>query len=464
MATQVAATYSPDYQCIKLKSVFPAFADPEEPQGFQTPHQTGFFIHEWLHYLHNNSTIHGVTAYSHAVILWSNVRAIIDHNGLCIGDDHLPIQDFADIRKQYKHRLDSRAAQNNKIEASLRLDDLNFTSCKKDTAYIEGDENYPSTKLLCDVVSKVDDKVFKIKIGCHEIVEYIAFALESRFLRNLKELPLSAPIDPYLLINGLATLISPTLERETILRCAIFSLQLPDPPSYLAGLLDWSERNKCEQKDPDIEITKKASNHFKTNTHVMNDQVDMIENMLPLDSPFARAVKHTANLMKKNYLYRIDNPFFEIDLVNEFSRLGGSAINAAMDKHGVGFLIQEREGPDDKFMRDLMFDISLPHKLDADITYGRRVAQAAFSYVLEFFKVENDKIKQPVRMRCPFFTSCDSEYRRDNPSICSTAPWESRKLEQSKICYFGEAVINTKQPPSCEEGDQEKESKDDSCN
>lgn len=464
MATQVAATYSPDYQCIRLKSVFPAFADPIEPQGFQTPHQIGFFIHEWLHYLHNNSTIHGVTAYSHAVILWSNVRAIIDHNGLCIGDDHLPVQDFADIRKQYKHRLNSRAAQNNKIEGKLRLDDLDFISCKKDTIYIEGDENYPSTKLLCDVVSKVDGRVLKIEIGCHEIVEYIAFALESRFLRNLKELPLSAPIDPYLLINGLASLISPTLEGETVLRCAIFSLQLPDPPSFLAGILNWSETNKREQKDPDIEITKKASDYFKKHMHVMNDQVDMIENMLPLDFPFPRAVRHTANLIKKNYLYRIDNPFFEIELVNEFSRLGGAAINAAMDKYGVGFLIQERDGPDDKFMRDLMFDISLPHELDADISYGRRVAQAAFSYVLEFFKVENNKIKQPVKMRCPFFTSCSAEYRRDNPGICSTTPWESQKLEQSKICYFGEAVINTKKHPSGEEGGQERASKDDSCN
>lgn len=42
MATQVAATYSPDYQCIRLKSVFPAFADPINPQGFQTPHQIVF--------------------------------------------------------------------------------------------------------------------------------------------------------------------------------------------------------------------------------------------------------------------------------------------------------------------------------------------------------------------------------------------------------------------------------------
>lgn len=459
MVTQVAATYSPDYQCIRLKSVFPAFADPIEPQGFQTPHQFGFFVHEWLHYLHNNSTIHGVTAYSHAVILWSNVRPIIDHNGLCIGDEHLPAQDFADIRKQYKHRLDSRAAQNNKIEGKLRLDDLDFISCKKETIYIEEDENYPSTKLICDVVSKPDGRDLKIKIGCHEIVEHIAFALESKFLRNLKELPLPASIDPYLLINGLASLISPSLEEETVLRCAIFSLQFPDPPSYLAGLLNWSEKNKCEQKDPDIEITKKASDLFKKNMHVMDENIDMIENMLPLDSPFPRAVKHTANLIKKNYLYRIDNPFFEIELVNEFSRLGGAAINAAMDKYGVGFLIQERDGPDDKFMRDLMLDISLTHKIDADISYGRRVAQAAFSYVLEFFKVENDKIKQPVKMRCPFFTSCSAEYRRDNPDICSTTPWESQKIEQSKICYFGEAVINTKNHPSDDDSGQEKVSK-----
>ncbi|WP_444757601.1 hypothetical protein [Pseudomonas sp. A014] len=464
MATQVAATYLPDYQCIRLKSVFPAFADPAEPQGFQTPHQSGFFIHEWFHYLHNNSTIHGAAAYSHAVLLWSNVRAIIDHNGLCIGDEHLPDQNFADIRKQYKHRLNARTAQTNEIGSNLRLNDLDFISCTKETTYIEDDEKYPCTTLLCKAIIKVDDSELKIKIGCHEIIEYIAFALESKFLRNLKESPLPTPISPYMLADGLASLISPSLEKDTILRCAIFSLQFPDPPSYFSGLLHWSEKNKKEHKDPDIELTKKASEHLKTNIKVMNENVDLIEKILPLDSPFPRAVKHTAQLIKSNYIYRITNPFFEIELVNFFSRFGGAAINAAMDKHGVGFLIQERFGPGDEFMRDLMLDISLPNKPDTDILYGRRVAQAAFSYVLEFFRVEHDKIKQPASMRCPFFTSCSSEYRRENPRICSTTPWESQKLEHSKICYFGEAVINTKNHPPSDLKAQKEVCKNDTSN
>ncbi len=451
MVTQVAATYSPDYQFIRLKSVFPAFSDPIEPQGFQTPHQFGFFIHEWLHYLHNNSTIHGVTAYSHAVILWSNVRAIIDHNGLCLGDDHLPHQNFADIRKQYKHRLNARAAQENNIKRGVHLDDLEFISCEKFTVLIEDDENYPCTSLLCDVLTKANADVIKVKIGCHEIIEYIAFTLESRFLRHFKENPIPVPVDPYSLIKGLASFIAPDLEEDTILRCAIFSLQFPDPPFYLANLLAWSNKIKSQEKDPNVELTKKASNHLKTNIKVMEENIDLIGNILPLDSPFPRAVKHTASLIRKNYLHRINEPFFEIELVNNFSKFGGAAIVAAMEKHGVGFLIQERSGPDDQFMRDLMLDISAADKQNAELSYGRRVAQAAFSYVFEFFRVEPDRILQPVKMRCPFFSSCNAEYRRDNPDKCSTEPWTSQYLEKSKMCYFGEAVINTKNLAPLEE-------------
>lgn len=444
MVTQVAATYSPDYQLIRLKSVFPAFSDPIEPEGFQTPHQFGFFIHEWFHYLHNNSTIHGIAAYSHAVILWSNVRAIIDHNGLCLGDNFLPPENFADIRKQYKHRLNARAPQKNNIKHGTHLNDLEFISCEKSTTLIEEDKNYPCTRLHCDILIKANNEVIKVSIGCHEIVEYIAFTLESKFLRSFKQNPVSAPVDPYLLIKGLSRLISPELEEDTILRCAIFSLQFPDPPFFLANLLGWANKIKREEKDPNIELTKKASNHLKKNIKVIEENIDLIGKIFPLESPFPRAVKHTANLIRKNYLHRIDEPFFEIELVNNFSRHGGTAIVAAMEKHGVGFLIQERCGPEDQFMRDLMLDISAADKQDAELSYGRRVAQAAFSYVFEFFRVEPDRILQPVKMRCPFFTSCNADYRRDNPSICSTEPWTSKNLENSKMCYFGEAVINTK--------------------
>lgn len=444
MYTQIAATYSPDYHVIRLKSEFPAFSDTVTPQGFQTPQQVGFFIHEWLHYLHNISTIHGIAAYSHAVILWSNVRPTIDHNGLCMGDEHLEPSHFADIRKQFKHRLNARAAQTNKLKHGLHLSDIEFTSCNKETTLIEDDKNYPCSILACSILIRPNGETDDIKIGCHEIVEYIAFALESKFLRHLKKTPFPVPIDPYLLVKGLASFLSPTIVEETILRCAILSLQYPDPPYILANLLAWAEKKKIELIDPDIELARIASNHLTSNIHVMEESVGLIEDMFPLDEPFPRAIKNTAESIRKNYLHRITDPFFEIGLVEEFAKFGGIAINAAMEKYGVGFLIQERSGPDDQFMRDVMLDISTLDKQDPEISCGRRVAQAAFTYIFEFFRSEPDRLRQPRTMRCPFFTTCGADYRRDNPNICNSEPWLSQNLKHSEMCYFGRAVINTK--------------------
>ncbi|WP_397458769.1 hypothetical protein AB3464_01550 [Pseudomonas asplenii] len=444
MYTHVAASYAPDYHCIRLKSGFPAFADPHNPQGFETPQQAGFFVHEWLHYLHNNSTIHGITAYSHAMIIWSNVRHTLDANGCCGGDEVIPHEDFKDIRKQYAHLFQSRTPKLNELKSGAVLADVRFESCSKQIVAIEDDERYSCTTLECVYYVGGILREKPIRIGCHEIVEYVASALEAKFVRGCGEVPVQAAVAPYGLIKVLANFLAPSLSESTIIRCAVLSLQFTDPPAFLPELLSWANKNNSNGLDPDAELERVASNHIRSNLAVMDDTVSLIEGLFPVDEPFAHAVKYTTEIMRSNYIHRIANPFFELQLVEDLSKVGGKAFEEAMEKFGVGFLIQERPGPAEQFKRDLMYDLSKAAKKDAALSEGQRVWQAALTYTLSMFRDVPGRLTQPRQLRCPLFTACTAEYRRDNPSICNSEPWQTQNTEHSKICHFGRAIINSR--------------------
>lgn len=60
------ASYLPESQIITLRKDFPAFTDPEKLDGFINPEQFGVFFHEWIHFLHNISTINGFSIFLHA--------------------------------------------------------------------------------------------------------------------------------------------------------------------------------------------------------------------------------------------------------------------------------------------------------------------------------------------------------------------------------------------------------------
>lgn len=445
MYIETAASYTPDYQVIRLKSVFQPFADPENPQPFETPHQAGFFIHEWIHFLHNLSTLHGICAYSHAVLVWSNVRTFIYEDDPEI-DGSLAIQHNADIQRQFNYRLYARKSKNNNLPTNLVYADIEFLSCESRSSQIDDDPRYECTDIVCKVkIAKAEDsQLIEIAIGCHEIIESVAFMLEERFLARHKEIPAPTKIDPYYLVKGLAALIAPSLSSETVLRCALLSLQHLDPPKLLTDLLKFAQKACESNKNPDTKITEIAKSHLLNNQKAIEENIAFIESMFAVDEPMARAVKYTTGKMRNNYIHRLSDPFFEIALIDKLAAKGEIALFFAMERFGVGFLIQERGGDEDEPMKDLMYDISLEDKNDPDLSSGRRIAQAAFSYVFQFFKDKPNELTQPTDLKCPFYTCCNSDFRRNNATVCRKTPWFTQDLDLSNMCFFGRAVINTK--------------------
>ncbi|WP_242207679.1 MULTISPECIES: hypothetical protein [unclassified Pseudomonas] len=437
MSSEAAATYLPDYQVIKFKSLFQPFADPENLRGFETPQEVAFFIHEWIHFLHNISTYHGITAYSHTILLWSNVRTYI-HDTLPASN----IEHLTDIHKQLLHRLNARTPKINNIPQNVSSSDIKLLSYSLKSWFIDNDDRYKCTEIICNAeISNAQESTSTILIGSHEIVESVAFLLEERYLIKKRELTSASPI-PYHLVNKLASLTAPDLNKEVVLKCALLALQHIDPPEWLPDLLKTAQKAYEEDLDPDQIITKKAIDHLKLHEGAIANNIDFLDSLFSSDEPVARAVKYATGKMRINLNQRLVDPFFEISLIDNFASQGKAAIFMSLEKHGTGFLIQERSGDAEKILKDLTYNISIADKVDTKLSYGRRVALASFLYTFSFLKTNSKDIEHPEKLICPFYTCCSNKLRRESAITCKTRPWISQYLALENMCYFGRAVLN----------------------
>lgn len=445
MSSQAAATYHPDYQVIRLKEIFEAFCDPDNPQGFTTPHQFGFFVHEWMHFLQNTSTVHGITAFAHAVVLWTNIRWATDNNGLCAGSASIKQTDHENIQKQFKHRYYARSPKENSAIRSVALENIKFLSCDTVKVPIDDDPLYMFTELVCDVAINGADPV-KVSIGSHEIMESAAYMLEEKFLAAFGEKPLEARMDPYQMVRGLAATIAPDLPSDLVLKCAIYSLQDRDPAAALFSILMKVRTQGVAFQDIEDTLVSQAREKLNAYHPEVEKTLQMAEGFFPLDEPLARAVKRTTAHMRTNYSLRIEDPFFEFDILQGIVTNQGAAIERAIEKYGVGVMVQERFGDPDGFQKDLMYDFRVGGNDEEALCTGRRMMHASFAYIFSFFKRKPDRLEQPTQWECPFYTSCGEDFRRDNQQTCKNTPWVTKALPAEKLCFFGRAIIGLGDP------------------
>lgn len=121
MISLAIATYLPDCQVITLKPEFAAFDDPENLRGIQGPDQIGFFFHEWVHYLHNVSTLQGLSAFVNLVHLWHAFRNTIGADGLSAGSAVLSHELALNIRQKVMFMAATRKRGQNNLPSSVQL-------------------------------------------------------------------------------------------------------------------------------------------------------------------------------------------------------------------------------------------------------------------------------------------------------------------------------------------------------
>ncbi|MHC9010131.1 hypothetical protein ACYX79_00650 [Stenotrophomonas rhizophila] len=449
-----AASYLPDMLVITLSQNFEPFEDPNDIKGFSTPEQGAIFVHEWMHYLHNLSTVAGVATFCTYLNIWNSFRHTIGIDGWsqvgAVTSPEIP----ADIERQFEFVRVLRA-ENRPVALDVQDPDperVHFTSVELERVATVKTCELHLVKCKASYLPPHTDKAeqHQVTIGAHEIFEYVAVSLEDEVSRHFGAQMRRPSLAPYLLVSKLAEHVSPGLSKLTILKAALASLQHIDPPAFLMTVLQLAASEAKAGRDPDPAIHEAVVMALNVSSHKLKSSLLHIERMFPISEPMGDSIKFTIKLIRGFLARRQMDPFLELGILD---RLGGheTCLSELFSLYSGPLFIQRRSGDADRPSRDLIHNYYSRFPNVSSLAPGWRWMHAALRFVgAHLIQKTMEPSELANEIRCPFYTVCDKDFRKDNPKVCREMPWHS-VLSGSDTCDFAYAVHITR-PPAAELG------------
>jgi hypothetical protein len=442
----VIASYSPERQMITFGPSMLIMPRDGERGNFQTAVQMSYFFHEWIHYLHNVSTVHGLSAYSSFIGLWNAFRHTTDELGLGQGSFGTSSAEELKTRTYMGVIMSTRRGADKPLHEKLTVDMCRIVSCKP-AGNFNGKSDHLAVSL--EETNKQGDVVKHQKvIGPAEIIESVAYLLESHFLvRGFNHPPSPARVFPYHTLTLLARHIAPGLDDKTVLLCGLASLQSTFPTDAVIQFLTVCNELRKKNRDAIAWLTTETIQQLRNNESALRAGLKEMRDMFPLPGGVERAVKETISFMEKNLEVRLTNPFFEVDFVEQIREAGHSnfdqIMNRLMETHGICSCRQERGGFEDEIGRDDLFNFAVAANDDRLID-ARLAMLASLDFLRRHLKIDGS-FKATADLpnhKCPFYSSCRESTRRDHAKDCATQPWKSVHTRAAGICNYAQGVLH----------------------
>jgi hypothetical protein len=441
------ASYAADRQIITFKPAMLILPSGGERGNFESYVQMSYFFHEWIHYLHNVSTVHGMSAYSSFIGLWNAFRHTTDKSGFSQGI----------FLTSSAAELNTRGYLN-VIESTRRPADKplpgqpSASMCRIVRCELDGDFNGIRDHLsVCVEVSNTlgDVVTYRKRIGPTEILESVAYLLENHFLvHGFNEPPSVSPsVFPYHTLTLLAQHLTRELDAGTVLMCGLASLQSTFPADALVQFLRGCD--SCMQTGEDaIEwLRAETIQQLSLNEPALRAGLKQIYDMFPVEGGVERAVKETIAFMERNLDLRMDNPFFELDFVDRLRTAGpcsfDQVMNQLMQTHGICSCRQERAGFDGDVERDALFNFAVAAS-DDRLTEARLAMLASIDFLVRHLRGDGSfsATSSLPKSKCPFFSSCGKSSRLTHATDCATQPWMAVHTRPEDPCSYAQGVLH----------------------
>ncbi len=440
------ASYAPDKQIITFSPAMLILPRDGARGHFGTTVQISYFFHEWIHYLHNVSTVHSMSAYSSFIGLWNAFRYTTDELGLGQGRfitssaEELKTQSHLDVIRS------TRRPEDEPLLGNPSVDMCRIVSCMP-AGNFNGKPDHLDVSV--EVINNLGDVVTYPKvIGPTEIIESVAYLLESHFLvRGFNHPPSSTRVFPYHTLTLLARHIAPELDDNIVLMCGLASLQSTFPTDAVIQFLNVCHGFRKNGEDAIEWLTAETVKQLRDNEPALRAGLKQIHDMFPVPGGVERAVKETVAFMEKNLDLRLDNPFFELDFVDQIREAGpdnfDQLMNRLMQTHGICSCRQERAGFDDEIERDDLFNFAVAAS-DDRLTDARLAMLASVDFLIRHLLADGSFMATAdlQNRKCPFFSSCRESTRRDHATDCATQPWKSVHTSPPTPCSYAQGVLH----------------------
>jgi hypothetical protein len=457
MSTSAIAGYLPERLIIRLGTEIRIVEKDGSPAPFPTPAAFAVFMHEYMHYLHNISTVCGLSGFMNTLELWRLFRRTIGSMGFSVGSSQL---DGA-TQEHLKHLLHVLFAGRSAFRPSLltvatpvSVEILRATLENK----VESQHGTLLSTFACEAEVRDDHgtaESCQIEIGIPEIMEAAAWLLERRLASALAPVAAEspAPVFPYKPVSALAEHLLPGIPEGTILACILAAMQSSDPADGLQQILQIAKKETDKGRDPLDAIRNAAAGITTTNESKLLQCLSRIEAEFGGNGIMAVAIRTILSAARDALAWRRSNPFFEIELVDDIAARRLS-IDKLMTQLPSCVVLQRNAGPDDELQRDLLASFRPLNDDCSDPEDGLRVTHAVFDFMGShtgkgaLMATENLPPRQ-----CPFYTSCNLQLRTVEPSICSNSPWRAADWSgwtKQGLCWYATAVQITRPPQSNE--------------
>lgn len=426
------------------------------PQNEPTLHRLAVFLHEYLHFTHNYSTVVGLYDFFAQLRLVRLYCNTVDREGKSHGEPVLS----ADAQKEARSVLEWRRH----LRGSVGQDALNtLRRAKSHPPFVRIQRSNfqltigPQTIEAHGITAVFDASglgtglaSIDVKLGGDVLME--GCAVEAEFLlyeqsgASSEEVRKQVPAYPYLtaraVFEGIAG-FSPT--SGFLCRICVLALQSTDPGDALVQLAE-----ACKMPGPMADEASLIASFLSSSKDFFHSAVQRIlEDGLQREvEPFAmrghagRGLQRMAGWATDLFNRRLGDEFFELGPVEATPDLRPlvdmlrslptcpvvQEIDACTDSQELLYFSETEVSPE--LTQEIGAAQALFHLTDAHIATGR------FS-----------ETSSAISRACPFFNACRAPIAATSPEICANRPWESFNLAASEGCWYGVGVACSRGRP-----------------
>ena len=419
------------------------------PQNEPTLHRLAVFLHEYLHFTHNYSTVVGLYDFFVQLRLVRLYCNTVDREGKSHGEHVLPSEAQEEVRSVLEWRRHLRGSVVHDTSNMLRRAKSHppFVRIQRSnsqlkigpqTIEVHGvsavfDASGPGTGLASIEVQLGGDILME---GCAVEAECLLYEKSGASADEVRK---QVPAYPYLtaraVFEGIAG-FSPT--SGFLCRVCVLALQSTDPGDALVQLAE-----ACKMAGPGADEARLIDTFLSSSKDFFHSSVQRIlEDGLQREvEPFAmrghagRGLQRMAGWASDLFNRRLEDEFFELGPVEATPDLG--PIVAMLRSLPTCPVVQEIDACTDT--QELLYfsETEVPPELTREIG----AAQALFH--LTDAHIVNGRFSETPQANsraCPFFKACRVPIAATSPEICGSTPWESFNPAAAEGCWYGAGV------------------------
>lgn len=437
LSSSAAGIYRQNALYVRMESLFdlePGEKREEEP----VPGAAAMHVHEYVHYLHNVSTVAGQAYLAANIVLLRALSGACDEGGYFLGVEHAPA-----LQRDW---LTTAATMMETQLGSVRAAGLG--SCRDfgkwrfaSPCVVVGVDEMPSATAVVTARDPAGElKSETISIGMSFVTEGIAYEVD----REMRRLSGIAPGDldgntanfPYLAYRAaLESWTGRLLTPHDLIAVGVASLGYPFPGAALVNLC----RLLSESDKAVADVIELSRAERLTNSQVVLDKLRELSAGLVNGGPVETGIAEYVKLVEAGTRLR------EGSSPPEFAFLSGPLTSKnARDLMGSMldcFVIQDRPGG----VAEMAW-IGPGHAAKDKSVFG---ALASLQAAIHFSQLHQLRSGQPVptsllprKTVCPFSGGCQVERNDQFPDACRLAPWERFRTVAvgEQVCWYAAGV------------------------